>query len=108
MSLANSDVPLFADEEELVVPETEETVFAGVPETQETVVVVDLLMHEVVDHLLDRAPFEYGGFYRPTLSEGGGLLLLLTIPLPILRTRWSKLSPLWTRNGDRAMPELHR
>jgi hypothetical protein len=45
-------------------------VFAVVPKTQETVVVVDLLPLEVVDHHPHGAPFEYGGFYRPTLSEG--------------------------------------
>jgi hypothetical protein len=68
--IVNIDAPLFADEEELVVPETEETVFVVVPEKQETVVVVDLLPHEVVDHRPHHAPFEYGVFYRPTLSEG--------------------------------------
>jgi hypothetical protein len=98
------DAPLFAEEEELMLPETEENVFVVVSKTQETVLVVDLLPHEVVDHRPQCDPFEYGGFYRPTLSEGGGLLFLLTIPLPILQTRWSHLSPLWTWNGDRAMP----
>jgi hypothetical protein len=53
-----------------MVPEMEETVFFIVPETQETVVVVDLLPHEVVDHRPHHVPFEYGGFFRPTLSEG--------------------------------------
>jgi hypothetical protein len=53
--------PLVADEEELVVPETEETVFFVFPKTQEMVVVVDLLPHEVVDHRPHRAAFEYGG-----------------------------------------------
>jgi hypothetical protein len=65
------DAPLFADEDELVVPEMEETVFVVVPETQEKVVVTYLLPHEVVDHCRHRAPFEYGGFYCPNLSEGG-------------------------------------
>jgi hypothetical protein len=64
------DAPLFADEKELVVPETEYTVFVVVPKTQATVVVVDLLPHEVVGHRPHRAPFEYGGFYHPPLSEG--------------------------------------
>jgi hypothetical protein len=45
-------------------------VFGVVPETQEMVVVVDLLPHEVVDHRPQCALFEYGGFYRPPLSEG--------------------------------------
>jgi hypothetical protein len=65
------DDPLFANKEELVVPETEETVFVIVPETQETVVVVDLLPHEVVVHRPQCAPFEYGGLYCPPLSDGG-------------------------------------
>jgi hypothetical protein len=49
----------------------EETVFVFLPKTQETVVVVDLLPHEVVDHRPQCAPFEYEGFHHPPLFEGG-------------------------------------
>jgi hypothetical protein len=64
----DSEVSLFQDEEEVVVPETQETVSVIVPETKETI--VELLPHEVINPCPNAAKFMYGGFFPPTLSEG--------------------------------------
>jgi hypothetical protein len=99
-----SKVSLFQDEEEVVVPETQETVAVIVPETQETV--VDLLPHEVINPFPNAAKFKYGGFFPPTLSEGDN-----HSSYSQFESQFSDPDgytfPLWTRNGDTALPKLN-